>query len=104
MFLIDDLLIGGLRFVLDKVATVADQELNNEDRLRERLLDAQLSNDLGELSDEEFRAIESDILARMRAIREARGDGSAFVLGDDARVAGTEITFGGDEEDDGRER
>ena len=55
MFLIDDLLIGGLRFVLDKVAAVADQELNNEERLRERLLDAQLANDMGELSDEEFR-------------------------------------------------
>lgn len=104
MFLIDDLLIGGLRFVLEKVATVADQELNSEDRLRERLLDAQLANDLGELSDEDFHEIEADVLARMRALREARGDDTAFVLGDDARVTGTEITFGGDEADDTRER
>jgi hypothetical protein len=103
MFLIDDLLIGGLRFVLDKVAAVADQELNSEERLRERLLDAQLANDLGELSDEAFHEIEVDVLARLRAIREARGDDSAFVLGDDARVAGTEITFGGDEADESRE-
>jgi len=104
MFLIDDLLIGGLRFVLDKVAAVADQELNSEDRLRERLLDAQLSNDLGELSDEDFHQIEADVLARMRALREARGDDSAFVLGDDARVTGAEITFGGDEADETGER
>jgi len=104
MFLIDDLLIGGLRFVLDKVAAVADQELNSEDRLRERLLAAQLANDLGELSDEEFHEIETDVLARLRALREARGDDSAFVLGDDARIAGTEVTFGGDEADETRDR
>lgn len=104
MFLIDDLLIGGLRFVLDKVAAVADQELNSEDPLRERLLAAQLANDLGELSDEEFHEIETDVLARLRALREARGDDSAFVLGDDARIAGTEVTFGGDEADETRDR
>jgi hypothetical protein len=100
VFLLDDLLIGGLRFVLDKVATVADQELNDEERLRERLLAAQLANDLGELSDEEFRQVEDDVLARLREVREARGADTAFVVGDDVRVAGTEVTFGGDE--DGR--
>ena len=99
MFLIDDLLIGGLRFVLDKVATVADQELNSEDRLRERLLDAQLANELGDLSDEEFRAEEREILARMRELREARGADTAVVLGDEVRVAETEVTFGGDEDE-----
>jgi hypothetical protein len=104
VFLIDDLLIGGIRFVLDKVATVVDQELNDEDRLRERLLNAQLSNDLGELSDEEFRAVEEDVLARLREIREAKGTGSGFVVGDDVRVSGTEVTFGGDDPDETRNR
>lgn len=101
MFLIDDLLIGGLRFVLDKVAAVADQELNDEERLRERLLNAQLAHELGELPDEELRGIERDVLARLREIRESRGTDAAFVVGDDVRVTGTEVTFGGDE-DDGR--
>ena len=100
MFLIDDLLIGGIRFVLDKVATVVDQELNDDDRLRERLLNAQLSNDLGEISDDEFRAIEEDVLARLREIREARGADSAFVVGDDVNLTGAEVTFGGDEADE----
>ena len=100
MFLIDDLLIGGLRFVLDKVATLADQELNDEERLRERLLDAQLANDLGDMSDEEFRQIELDVLARMREIREARTAGTAFIVGEDVRVTETEVSFGGDEDDD----
>jgi hypothetical protein len=100
VFLIDDLLIGGLRFVLDKVATLADQELNDEERLRERLLDAQLANDLGDMSDEEFRQIELDVLARMREIREARTAGTAFIVGEDVRVTETEVSFGGDEDDD----
>ena len=104
MFLIDDLLIGGLRFVLDKVGTVVDQEMNSEERLRERLLNAQLANDLGEMSDEEFVAIEEDVLARLREIRQVRGDDSAFVLGDDMRVTETEVSFGGDETDDDRRK
>jgi hypothetical protein len=104
MFLIDDLLIGGLRFVLDKVGTVVDQEMNSEERLRERLLNAQLANDLGEMSDEEFVAIEEDVLARLREMRQARGDDSAFVLGDDVRVTETEVSFGGDETDTHRGR
>jgi hypothetical protein len=102
VFLIDDLLIGGLRFVLDKVATVADQELNSEERLRERLLDAQLANDLGELSDEEFRGVEDEVLARLREIREARGVETTVIVGDDVRVASTEVTFGGEEADEER--
>jgi hypothetical protein len=104
VFLIDDLLIGGLRFVLDKVATIADQELNDEQQLRERLLDAQLANDLGEMSDEEFGRLEADVLVRMRELREARGEGASLVVGEDVRVAGAEVSFGGDDEDDRRER
>jgi hypothetical protein len=104
MFLIDDLLVGGLRFVLDKVATVVDQETNSEERLRERLLNAQLANDLGEMSEEEFRRIEEDVLARLREIRQARGDDTAYVLGDDVRVASTEVIFGGDETDEDHRR
>ena len=104
MFLIDDLLLGGLRFVLDKVATVADQELNDEDGLRERLLNAQLAHDLGEMSDEEFTELEADVLVRMREIRRARGAEDPVVVGEDVRVAGAEVSFGGDDEDDERER
>jgi len=32
MFLLDSLLIGGIQYVLDKVATVAEQELNDPER------------------------------------------------------------------------
>lgn len=101
MFLIDSLLIGGLRFVLDKVAAAVDQELNDEERLREELLAAQMRVELGEMTDEEFAELERDVLARMREIREQRdGQGAMGIVGTDAevRVTGVEATFGGDEE------
>jgi hypothetical protein len=101
MFILDSLLIGGLRFVLDKVAAAADQELNDEERLREELLAAQMRVELGEMSDEEFAAIERDVLARLRQIRTARqGKSAVGVVGKDAdvRVTGVEATFGGDDQ------
>ena len=52
-------LIGGLRFVLDKVATVVDTELNDDTALREQLLAAQMRVELGEMSQEEFDGFES---------------------------------------------
>ena len=35
MFILDSLLVGGLRFVLDKVALAVDQEANDEGAIRE---------------------------------------------------------------------
>jgi hypothetical protein len=97
MFLLDSLLIGGLRFVLDKVSAVADQELNNEDTLRERLLEAQMRLDLGEINEEEFAQTERDVLERMREIR-ARTRGDIADLADgEHRVTGVEISVEDDE-------
>jgi hypothetical protein len=68
--ILDSLLVGGIKFVLDKVASAVDQEMNDEGRLREELLAAQMRYELGELSDEDFAAFEADILDRLREIRE----------------------------------
>ena len=69
MFLIDSLLIDGLKFVLDKLVQVVDAELNDDTVLRERLLEAQMKLELGELSMEEFSEIERDVFARLRELR-----------------------------------
>ena len=97
MFILDSLLIGSLRFVLDKVATAAEAELHDDTALRERLLEAQMQLELGEISEDEFVAIERDVLAR---IREMKGDRpSLSVVSDDVRVTGVEATVA-DELDD----
>ena len=69
MFLIDSLLIDGLTFVLDKLVQIVDAELNDDTVLRERLLDAQMKLELGELSLDEFSEIEQDVFARLRELR-----------------------------------
>ena len=48
--MLDSLLIGGLRFVFDKIAAAVDTELNDDTALREQLLAAQMRVELGEMS------------------------------------------------------
>ena len=87
MFLIDSLLIDGITFVLDKLVQIVDAELNDDTVLRERLLEAQMKLELGELSLEEFGEIEHDVFARLRELRGGHtgplsmtsGDGSVSV-------------------------
>src|SRR5437762_12606332 len=69
MFILDTLLIGSLRFVLDKVVAAAEAEMNDDTALREQLLEAQMRLELGEISDDEFKDIERDVLARIREIK-----------------------------------
>lgn len=98
MLIIDSLLISGIRFVLDKVANAVDAEMNDDSALRERLLEAQMRVELGELSQQEFDALEADILERIREIRERqRGGESAAISPRDMKVTGIEATFEGDE-------
>ena len=98
MVILDSLLFGGLRFVLDKVATAVDSEMNDEGRLREELLAAQMEHELGEIDDEEMAQIESDILERLREIREARGEESVG-LRPGSRVVGVDISLDAPEDE-----
>ena len=69
MFILDSLLIGSLRFVLDKVAQAAEAEMQDDSALRDQLLEAQMRLELGEITDEEFAETERDILAAIREIK-----------------------------------
>jgi hypothetical protein len=91
MFLLDSLLIGGIRFVLDKVATIADQEMNDPEHQRVRLLEAQLKLENGEIDDREFAAIEADVFDRIREIK-ARTQPNDTIVDAEHRVAGVEIS------------
>jgi hypothetical protein len=70
VIVVDRMLVGGLRFVLDKLASAVAAELDDETVLRERLLQAQMQLELGEIEDQEFREIERTVLARIRELRE----------------------------------
>jgi hypothetical protein len=100
MIILDSLIMGGIRFVLDQVATAVDNEMNDEGGLREQLLAAQMQLELGEIDDDDFVAIESEVMARLREIREAREGGAAMGLSGDSRVVGVDVTFGGEDPDE----
>jgi hypothetical protein len=98
MLIIDNLIIAGVRFVLDKVVAAVDTEMNDDTALREQLLDAQMRVELGEMSQDEFDEFENDIIARIREIKERqRGGESAAISPKDMKVTGIEASFEGDE-------
>ena len=76
MFILDSLMISGLRWVMNTVVTAAEAEMNDDTALREQLLDAEMRREMGEISDEEFEELEADLLARIREIKERRDGGS----------------------------
>ena len=98
MLIIDNLIIAGVRFVLEKVVAAVDTEMNDDRVLRERLLDAQMRVELGEMDQDEYAEFEEEILARIREIKEwQRGGESAAISPKDMKVTGIEASFEGDE-------
>ncbi len=69
MIILDTLLIGSLRVVLDKIVAAAEAEANDDTALREQLLEAQMRLELGEISESEFAETERDVLARLRDLK-----------------------------------
>jgi hypothetical protein len=63
-------------WVLNTLTTAAEAEMNDDTALREQLLDAEMRREMGEITDEEFATIESDLLARIREIKERREGGA----------------------------
>jgi len=94
MLIIDKMLASGIKFVLGKVAAAVDAELNDDSRLREELLAAQMRLELGEITQEEFAGFEKDVLARMREIRERQrsGDEHGAEKPGELKVVGVEVT------------
>ena len=90
MIILDTLFIGGIKFVLRRIAEAVDAQMNDVEALREELLAAQMRLELGEMSAEEFAGVERDLLARLREIREretAEASGAVQITGIDVSVA-----------------
>lgn len=95
-FLLDSLLTGGVKFVLQRLADTVEGELNNEERLKEELLRAQMQLELGEIEEEAFFALEKEILLRLHEIKVRKRGETTMKPG--AKVAGVEVDFHGDED------
>jgi hypothetical protein len=82
MFLLDSLMISGIQWALETAITAAEAEMNDDSALRDRLLEAEMQREMGEISDSEFAEIESDLLRAIREIKERKEGGSgAFAFG-----------------------
>lgn len=94
MFLLDSLMISGIKWALETVITAAEAEMNDDSALRDQLLAAEMQREMGEISDEEYRGIEADLLARIREIKQRReGTGPiGFEAGSIASGAGGSVT------------
>jgi Gas vesicle protein G len=93
LLIVDRMLLGGIRFVLGKIAAAVEAELNDDSRLREELLAAQMRLELGEMTEEEFARFEADILPRLREIRERQGgDRAQPPRSGEYKVVGAEAT------------
>jgi len=89
VFILDSLLIGSIRFVLEKVVAAAEAEAQDDSSLREQLLEAQMRLELGEIDDAEFVEIEREILARIREIK--GGPRGALTVTPSDKITGVEV-------------
>jgi len=97
MFILDNLLIGGLSFVFDKIASAVDAERDDSASIKEEILALQMQLELGEISDEEFVEAERDLLDRLRALRQDRPAGAVSL---DRGGFEVDVSFQGDEPSD----
>lgn len=75
MFLIDDILLSPVKLVVwlgKKINEVADEELSDEGRIKEKLMQLQLRFEIDEIREEEYNKQEEELLARLQAIRKAK--------------------------------
>ena len=56
MIILDTLLVGGIKFVLGKIAAAVEAEMADDTVWREELLAAQMRLELGEITEEQFAA------------------------------------------------
>jgi hypothetical protein len=70
------MLTSFLGWVLGTVHAAAEAEMNDESRLREALLEAEMRREAGDLAEEDVRQIEADVLAQIRVIRDRRTGGA----------------------------
>jgi hypothetical protein len=95
LIVLDSLLIGGLRFVLGKIAAAVEAELTDDSTLREELLAAQMRLELGEISRAEYVELERVLLRQIDEVRRrTRGESESPGA---LRVTGIEATFTGEE-------
>jgi hypothetical protein len=64
--------VAGVRYCIEKVVEYAEHELNDDEPVREQLLELQIELEDGRVTEDEYAEREAVLLARLREIRERR--------------------------------
>jgi hypothetical protein len=75
MFLLDDLLlapVNGVIWLAEKIKEAADHEFSDPGVLKQKLLDLQMMLELNQISEDDFRRRESELLARLEETTKAK--------------------------------
>jgi hypothetical protein len=75
MLLIDDILLAPLKGVIwiaSKINEAVQQEVSDEGKIKEDLMQLQLRFELDEISQEQYEKQEAELLARLDAVRKAK--------------------------------
>ena len=73
--IIDDILLSPLRFtvwIAKKLKENAYNEMTDESRVHEELLQLQMRHEMGEISEEEYEKKETRLMERLEAIRKMK--------------------------------
>ena len=82
--------VAGIRWSLNKVIQVAEEELTDDAPVKQDLMELQMQLELGDIDDEEYVRREAELMARLREVRAWRERLGKAVAGGPVRVAGGE--------------
>ena len=79
--------VAGIRWSLNKVMTVVEEELTDDSSVKQDLMELQMQLELGDIDDAEYVRQEAALMQRLREIREWRERLGKGVSGGPVRVA-----------------
>ena len=79
--------VAGIRWSLNKVVQVAEEELTDDAPVKQDLMELQMKLELGDITDEEYVEQEAALMARLREVRAWRERLGKATSGGPVRVA-----------------
>jgi hypothetical protein len=81
--------VAGIKWSLNKVAQVVDEELTDDTSIKNDLMELQMQLELGDIDDDEYVRREAELMARLRDVRAWREKLGKGVSGGPVRVGGS---------------
>ena len=80
--------VAGIKWSLNKVIQVAEEELSDDTPIKNELMELQMQLELGDIDDDEYVRREADIMVRLREVRAWKERLGKGVSGGPVKVSG----------------